>query len=702
MRIDSLTVQNFRAIRSVELCNLGDSVVIAGPNGCGKSCIFDAIRLLKSVYGGYQANEWQNFFGEFQIDIHGRAGAVLSLFQDRSRPVNISAHIQLAAEEKEFLDQQLEPLLRAQVWRDILPDASGWRHFGATPLASQMRAHQPEVDSRVAKALPEVRAELMADYHAASLTIQPDSTISTSKSLVLELLFSNYEPDHLGIIDYHGANRHYGREQIGGINLNIESGDERLRNHALYNYSNKYANLKAEMAAGFIRQLLAKEANQNHQRDETLTETLTELFTTFFPGKEFLGPQPTSDGKLLFPVRTQSGSIHDIDELSSGEKEVLYGYLRLRNASPRHSVLLIDEPELHLNPRLVSGLASFYHRHLGRTLGIQLWLVSHSDTLIREAVAQPEFSVFHMQPPIGSESINQASPVVAHSDLSKVVYDLVGDMAAYRPGAKIVIFEGGGDSHFDLRMTSILFPTFAAAVNAISGGNKRRVADLYEVLEQARIEGHLSARFYAITDSDGEPFAVTQASNKRQWDVYHIENYLLEPRFILRVLSDLNFNREGVATETEVLQALQDCAIETIPSLVAHKLKTLADGEFKRCLNFQFDPKRVDIAIAMSEAISRSYEKMTQAVRSELAQESVKDRAKTFEEEARQELEENKWRSTFRGRDVLRRFVGKYGNGMPYEAFRDLVLARMRDVEWQPAGMKKILDEILADSWDRP
>ncbi|QKQ74600.1 ATP-binding protein [Nostoc sp. TCL240-02] len=61
-----------------------------------------------------------------------------------------------------------------------------------------------------------------------------------------------------------------------------------------------------------------------------------------------------------------------INELSSGEKEVLYGYLRLRNTAPRNSVLLMDEPELHLNPRLISGLASFYHKNLGKPLGNQL------------------------------------------------------------------------------------------------------------------------------------------------------------------------------------------------------------------------------------------------------------------------------------------------------------------------------------------
>lgn len=76
-----------------------------------------------------------------------------------------------------------------------------------------------------------------------------------------------------------------GREQIGGINLSIESDDERLRQSALYNYSNKYANLKTEMAGSYVRHLLAKQANPAAEEDDSLSRTLKELFSTFFPGK---------------------------------------------------------------------------------------------------------------------------------------------------------------------------------------------------------------------------------------------------------------------------------------------------------------------------------------------------------------------------------------------------------------------------------
>lgn len=698
MRIKHLVVRNFRAITDLQLTELGDSVVIAGPNGCGKSCVFDAIRLLKSVYGGYQQNEWQNWFGEFQININQRA-EWLPLLQNRSLPLEVIAEIEFAADEAAFLRDSAATLLTDQTWREVVPELASWRYVGATPLAANLRAHQPEVDRRVAEALPILEAELVRASHLGHLTLTPTGEARTSPSRALEMVFSQYDPQRIGIIDYHGATRNYGRERVGGVNLNIEGNEDRLRQHALYNSSNKYANLKTEMASGYVRQLLSNQADANTQEDQSLTDTLKELFTTFFPGKQFLGPQPTPQGALLFPVRTPSGAEHDIDELSSGEKEVLYGYLRLRNAAPRNSVLLIDEPELHLNPRLISGLASFYHRHLGRALNNQLWLVTHSDTLIREAVGQAGFSVFHMQPPGQYQGPNQVTSVQVDRDIDRLVVELVGDLAAYRPGAKIVLFEGGGDSQFDVRMTCNLFPEFQVSVNPVAGGDKQRVGDLYGILERARQAGHLPGKFYAITDSDGDAPTSGVEPTQHSWNVYHIENYLLQPDYILRVLEELTASKPPVADHTGVMQALQQCAEQTIPSLVAHKLRSLVNRALVQSINLGYDPGRQDAGTAIAEAVARSRDKLNRVVSDEITARFLVEEERKLSIAAMEDIRTGRWQSTFRGRDVLRRFVGEYGAGIRYEAFRDLIVARMRDAGFRPSGMAIVVQAILSDPW---
>ena len=410
MRISALTISNFKAITNIELPALGEVVVIAGPNGCGKSCIYDAIRLLKSAYGGYQQNEWQSWFGEFQISVNQSADQWSGLLQRKDRPMRISADFVLSASEIAYLRENARRVLLDQIWSEEVPELAGWRSISALPLAANLRAHEPNVMARLTREIAPFIESLDIVSHRAELTVELGAGVSVGQSPALEVVFRTYDPEHLGVIDYHSASRNYAREQVGGINLNIEATSDRLRQHALYNSAGKYNNLKTEMASVYVRQLLARDAGVQTVPNDLIL-TLQELFATFFPGKEFLGPRPTADGRMGFPVRTASGEIHDIDDLSSGEKEVLYGYLRLRNAAPKDSILLIDEPELHLNPRLVRGLASFYHRHIGRTLGNQLWLVTHSDTLIREAVGQAGFCVFHMQAPGTFATGKQITPI---------------------------------------------------------------------------------------------------------------------------------------------------------------------------------------------------------------------------------------------------------------------------------------------------
>ena len=306
---------------------------------------------------------------------------------------------------------------------------------------------------------------------------------------------------------------------------------------------------------------------------------------------------------------------------------------------------------------MISGLASFYHRNLGRALGSQLWLVTHSDTLIREAVGQKDFVVYHMQPPGQSEISNQVSPVQANEDLDRVVIDLIGDLAAYRPGAKLVIFEGGGDSEFDVRMTSTLFPDFRTAVNAISGGDKRRVNDLYEVLDRARQAGQLPVKVYAVTDSDGELSLGPRAPAQLQWDSYHIENYLLEPPFIRQVLRDINALHPDLDSDDAILAALRTCAQETIPSLIAHRLRSLANSTILECVNLGFDPSTTDAALTISEAISRSRQRINDVVDGTLRKDLIEQQAAQFNREVHAQLSTNEWKKTFRGREILRRFV---------------------------------------------
>ena len=695
MKIDRLHISNFRGIGEVTLAGLGSIVIIAGQNGSGKSCLFDAIRLLKSVYGGYQANEWQQWMGEFQISLTNRSTDFVAMFNNPTHELRISCDFKLAEEERKYITANADGLLREKIWRTILPEAYSWGGYRMAMFAAQFREREPEVAERAKGEYAQLMRELAAPTIRGEFFIPPGGIPQIANSLTLSVVFSTFRPSEIGVIDYHGAQRHYGRELVQGINLNLEASEQQRSQSALYNSAAKYTNVKGEMAGSYVKELLAEKAGVKNSEQATLTTTLKELFTTFFPEKQFLGPQATISGALSFPVVTSSGARHDLDELSAGEKEILYGYLRIRNSAPRFSIILLDEPELHLNPRLIRGLPQFYKKNLGEALGNQLWLVSHSDALLREVVGRDGYNVFHMLPcgkvPAGE---SQLKPLSVTADLDLAIIDLVGDLATYRPSGKVVIFEGGGDSDFDQRVTSTLFPEILEQANLVSGSNKVRVRALHETLEAASQKGQLPFKFFAITDKDSDlQIAPAKSVNVFSWDVYHIENYFLEPKFIAKVLSALQIGH--ALTEEAIWDELRQSAQDSIPQLIRHELSEYANQKLVNSINTGTDPKAADLSSVLFEAASRSVERVRVVFETELTAEALGKQEKAARERYLESIANGTWISTVRGRDILKRFAGKHAPLVSYEVFRNLIISHMKDVDYKPAGMNTVVTKIL-------
>ena len=296
-----------------------------------------------------------------------------------------------------------------------------------------------------------LKEKLSSSLFVGDLTILSNGRTSLSASIVLQSAWSIYEPQHVGIVDYHGSQRHFSRENVGNVNLNLKIKDQSERQSALYNYATKYANIKTQMATEYVLYSLQQQGGStvSNITRKQLSDTLKELFRKFFPGKEFHGVTANEDGELEFEVTVKGSGKHDINDLSSGEKEILFGYLRLRNNAQQNSIILLDEPELHLNPKLIQGLPQFYEQHVAKELNNQIWTVTHSDAFLREAISNGGPKVFHMTE-ADSQSVgrNQILEISGRKEEDKAVLEIIGDIAGYRPGGKIVVFEGEG-SEFD-------------------------------------------------------------------------------------------------------------------------------------------------------------------------------------------------------------------------------------------------------------
>lgn len=697
MKITRLHIENFRGIQSATLEDLGDVVVLAGPNGSGKSSVYDAIRLMKSAYGSYQRNEVQQWFNEFQINLAQDRDAFSRLAANPNVGLRLAINLEFHKEEEDYIGANAEALLLHRAWRELTPNGEEDYLHNTRGLALEeaLRTKEPEITNRVRKELIVLRKELTGNIHSAELILDPYGQPTVTISPLLNLVFSIFEPGKIGIIDYHGAHRQYSRERLASLNVSVQHTALRGSQGALYNYNSKYSNIKGEMANLYVREALAKQAGVTFKKDETLIEALGELFATFFPDKEFPGPQPQVDGTLSFPVKIRGREVHDLDELSSGEKEILYGYLRLRSSAPRHSVILIDEPELHLNPRLIQGLPDFYYRHVAKIHHNQIWLVTHSDAILRGSIGRSEFSVFHMLPSFElKDGQNQAKPVKVDDDLHNAIIALVGDLSTFSPEAKVVIFEGE-DSEFDLWMSLELFPDLQSQINAVSGTNKRRVRGLHELLEKLQKSGGIP-RFdvYSITDmdsDDGSPSGTTRHS----WNVYHIENHLLVPEFIKKVIDDTAGPTKRIDLD-EVNEGLKRCAEQTISSLVAHRVSGLANRKLIEAVSTKISPDSRAISADLAKVLKASIERMQQLRAEDLSEGSLRAEVDQLKKSYNADVDSGNWKASFRGRDVLKRFVSLYLKGTSYENFRNQIIARMKDAGYQPEGMKAVFDRILA------
>jgi hypothetical protein len=200
-------------------------------------------------------------------------------------------------------------------------------------------------------------------------------------------------------------------------------------------------------------------------------------------------------------------------------------------------------------------------------------------------------------------------------------------------------------------------------------------------------------RVFSITDRDTDAYASSGAT-QFAWDAYHIENYLLEPEFILQVLQEIAMERAMDVPAVE--RELRDCARATIPSLIIHEIGASANRKVVSAVNTRIDPKSRTIAHDLSSVLKASRTRIELLLNRELSEASLDALVSDRSARLAADLDTDAWKKTFRGREVLALFVNRHAQGVNYEGFRNLIIARMREKGFQPPGMKEVLDKILA------
>ena len=587
-------------------------------------------------------------------------------------------------------------------WRLAFPQTDLWQWRWRGIRTPEMLQKTGEVEQEAERLKARIEDEAKNRAVQAAVIMRPSGEVLVTQSATLLVAWSSFEPGNIGIVDFHGSQRNYSREDLTQITLNEDDEETRWRGGSLWNYENKYTNIKNAMAGEYIRELIRRESGMDVGEPRRLIPEMSRLMQRFLKGKQFGGPRIRGKGEIYFPVETRDGAEHDIDDLSSGEKEVVFGYLRAQTNTPRDSIIMIDEPELHLNPALMKGLARFYQEGMVKNQENQLWLVSHSDAFLRDAVETEGVHVYHMQAARGEQG-NQITRVDKENEVQRLLIEIVGDMATFKPRGCVIMLEGDRDDQW---IVESLFPEIEDQATVVGGGGQRQVLAIRRVLERIeQVEGE-KREVFAITDGDWstheEPTggSAVRSGYEKQWDRFHVENYLLEGKFICAAMRRLSKKDAGkLPTSHEIEKAMQVAACSLVEPFANEIVEREVRESARRASRIPGGRGAQNLAGVckakqLHEATLRVADRIEQLRETEWTEEEFRKRMAEEERRLSESLTNGRWKETFRGRDILRKLVEAIGDKYSYEVLKIEIVRQMQEVGFRPTGMAAVLESV--------
>ncbi len=389
MQLRSVTIQNFRAIDSLSLdfCDpigrIRPVTVIAGPNGCGKtSLIFGIVQALRGVMG-YQTTDVPL---PSQDDIHQVEGS------GGLSPEPIEASVEF---EVEF--NEVERTAIPRVFEETRDQRSDSRPLPRLPQDGRIRAkwkyppsRQPDGTLRPSWHLDWTQPKnALPWFWGCKYAIQWRQQLRSRQ--LLEKVGGLYLfPQDRGL-----------KLRVLGEDSNPPEGDVENGNVGTGSDDRRQGRRSFDSVDGILRYLSEYARGKplrSNDSPEPWEESVKETFNRICAPKKYLGVMFDKTTRIGAPYFHDGNSRYPLHMASSGEQIIIEYIARLSYPSPmNHSLILIDEPELHLHPGWV--------RQLYRALpeigeGNQYIMTTHSEELRR--IAAEEGALIELGP-LGGE-----------------------------------------------------------------------------------------------------------------------------------------------------------------------------------------------------------------------------------------------------------------------------------------------------------
>lgn len=257
-------------------------------------------------------------------------------------------------------------------------------------------------------------------------------------------------------------------------------------------------------------------------------------------------------------VKLPTGETHPISQLSSGERQALTIISRVHRAGTDRTLVIIDEPDVHLHPNLSVALL----RAITSNARSQVFLATHSPAILDGLDVGSVWEVRHGEP---------ARRLDSEADRVEL-YRSAGFRASELTQAEILIVTEGD---FDKDVLLALRPDLARASFRCVGGRSR-------VLEVVRSLSVYDIPVVGVVDSDvmASPIPAELANIVHCWPAADIEAVLLSDEIFIAGLVQRGLANPGETVES-LTGELKSLAEDLKDNVIAEIAQRVARTELK-------------------------------------------------------------------------------------------------------------------------
>lgn len=323
------------------------------------------------------------------------------------------------------------------------------------------------------------------------------------------------------------------------------------------NYIHQKAAARDKKISDTVKSTPSKDGTQILKEHPDPIEKYQTIFKSLLPGKELQNINPSSPSE--FKYKEPSGQILPFSSLSSGEQEVVKVVFDFISKEIRHSVVIVDEPELHLHPTLTFKLIETLKQVSDLTN--QFIFLTHSADLISTYYSTGDvYFIDAIQ-----TGANQAHKLSDLNHSHNEVVQLIGQNIGLFAVGKKLIFVEGEESSIDRLTYHTIAQEALPDAKVIPVGSVANIITLNILEEQIR-NSIFGINIFMIRDRDGlneNQIAELEKNGRiKCLKRRHIENYFLDSEILFKVAEKLYLTATNPAITKEFIESETQKVVE--------------------------------------------------------------------------------------------------------------------------------------------